>query len=175
MQLLTIPECKTSCEDRQIKLDDRGHPLRALDGQYALRCAFPKSPTQFLWFCQFIERSLQPRESCLLWVTDWGIFCSAENLHLYYKLRQAYGDHRLLHEAPGHLFLKFESDDLVTFIELSMLSGWDAYLLPTVGYAWGFISHHEEVELVFQTPEPVEQSKAELSKAGIELLPPKVR
>jgi hypothetical protein len=62
-----------------------------------------------LWFSRCIEAALQPRQSCLVWVTDWGVFPSNENLHLFYRLRQTYGEARLLDEAPGHLCQNFES------------------------------------------------------------------
>ena len=173
MQFLTALECKTWCQERQIKLDDRGYPARGLNDKTSFRCAFPKSFTQFLWFAQFIEKTLQPRDNCLLWITEWGIWRSSENLHLYYKLRQAYGDNRLLEKAPGHIFQKFESSDLTTFLELSMLFGWGGYLLPTEGYSRGFISHDEWAELIFENPEDIESLKSQLVKAGINLVPVK--
>jgi hypothetical protein len=103
----------------------------------------PENRSCLTWFCQHLERSLSLRESCLLWVTDWGIW--TENLHLYYRLRQSYNDPRLLHEAPGHLFLQHESADLVSFIQVGILCGWDMHLLPAVGYARAFVSHDEWV------------------------------
>src|SRR5438552_16817824 len=45
-------------------------------------------------------------DSSLLWITGYGIWPSSENLHLYYRLRESYGDRRLLAEAPAHLCLK---------------------------------------------------------------------
>lgn len=71
---------------------------------------------------------------------------SSENWHLYYKLRQGYGDHRLLHEAPGHLFLPHEREDLASFIQLAMLNGWDAYILPELDYVTAFLSHDEFID-----------------------------
>ena len=82
----------------------------------------------------------------MLWVTGWGVWPSSENLHLYYKLRQSHGDVRLMHEAPGHLFLRYEASDLVSFLQVGLLCGWDIHLLPTVGYARAFVSHDEFVE-----------------------------
>ena len=69
--------------------------------------------------------SLTFRMPTLLWITEWSIWPSSENLHLYYRLRHTYGDHRLLHEAPGHLFLEYESEDLATFLQVAMLNGWE--------------------------------------------------
>lgn len=77
---------------------------------------------------------------------------SSENWHLYYRLRESYGDRRLLHEAPGHLFLDYEAADLVTFLHVTISSGWDAEVLPHLSYgsaanARVFISHDEFVLL----------------------------
>ena len=82
----------------------------------------------------------------LLWITEWGIWQSSENLHLYYKIRQAYGDHRLLNEAPGHLFLAHETEDLASFLQIAMLNGWGGYVLTVAGYVDAFFSHDEYID-----------------------------
>ena len=99
-----------------------------------------------------IANALEPRRSCLLWVVEHGIWPSSENWHLYYRLRESYGERRLLHEAPGHLFLDYEAPDLVTFLQITLSSGWDAELLPQLAYggpgdARVFVSHDEFVIL----------------------------
>jgi hypothetical protein len=143
MRYFTDTECRDWCKQRQVALDGRGYPTRPdADTHHAVR-DIPQSFTRLTWFCQHLERSLQPREACLLWVTDWGIW--TENLHLYYRLRQSYNDARLLSEAPGHFFLAYEAADLVSFLEVGILCGWDMHLLPTVGYARAFVSHDEWV------------------------------
>ena len=75
--------------------------------------------------------------------TAWGIWPSSENWHLYYRLRQSYGDYRLLEETPGHLFLKHESEDLASFLQLAILNGWGRYLLAEADYVNVFFSHDE--------------------------------
>ena len=80
------------------------------------------------------------------WVTEWGIWGSSENWHLYYKLRQSYGDLRLLHEAPGHLFLGHEPEDLASFLQLAMLNGWGGYILTEADYVNAFFSHDEYID-----------------------------
>lgn len=109
---------------------------------------------QLTSFCQQLERALQPREACLLWVTDWEIWRSSENLHLYYRLRQSYGDYRLLDEAPAHLFLDYEAADLVSFLEVGIICGWDIHLIPFVGYARAFVSHDEFAEFAADDANP---------------------
>ncbi len=86
------------------------------------------------------------REPALIWITEWGIWGSSENWHLYYRLRQSYGDLRLLHEAPGHLFLGHESEDLTSFLQIAMLNGWGGYILTQANYANAFFSHDEYID-----------------------------
>ena len=86
---------------------------------------------------------LEPFQSNLLWVTEYGIWPSSENNHLYYRLRQSYGDFRELHEAPGHEFNGEESADLTSFIDLTIQFGWGAHLLSSPTAAYIFISHDE--------------------------------
>lgn len=152
MRFLTPEECRSRCGE-SVRLDPAGQPLRPDREPLYARVPLP-ALAEIMSFCQQLERALQPREQCLLWVTDWGIWRSSENLHLYYQLRQSYGDHRLLDEAPGHLFLDYESADLVTFLEVGLLSGWDMHLIPFVGYARAFVSHDEYVDFAADEANP---------------------
>jgi hypothetical protein len=107
---------------------------------------------------------MQPFDECLLWITQWGVWPSSENLHLFYRVRGSYGEHRQLADAPGHLFLKHEMVELTTFIELALLCGWDFYLLPAPAYAAVFVSHDEFIE--FQTNDSDSANAVKDSLAG---------
>jgi hypothetical protein len=154
MRFLTVAESRLWCEQSEIRLTATGSPERPSTEPHHVRAAIPQSFTKLTWFCQHLERSLQPRDTCLAWVTVWGVWASSENLHLYYKLRQSYGDVRLLHEAPGHVFLRHEVPDLVSFLEVGIICGWDIHLLPTVAYARAFVSHDEYVEYASDDSNP---------------------
>jgi hypothetical protein len=124
-----------------------------------------------------ISGLLAPRSSCLLWVVTWGVWASSENWHLYYRLRQSYSELRLLHETPGHLFLGYEEPDFVSFLQLALLSGWDAHLLPDLDYggpetARAFVSHDEWVMLAHREAETVEEWRGRLEAAACPILPP---
>lgn len=144
MRFWTSDECRNWCSSGIVRLDDKGMPLRPSTERNQARVNLPQPFSRLNWICRFLEGSLQPRDACLLWVTDWGIW--DENLHLYYRLRQSYGDLRLLKEAPGHYFLSHEGPDLSSFLEVAILCGWDVHLLPQAGYARAFVSHDEYVE-----------------------------
>ena len=169
MRTLTPSELEAWCIGQSIELDDRKVPVHPYSGSVAVRYDLPKDIARLTWFCRFIERSLQPREHCLLWVTSWGVWPTSENWHLYYRLRQSHGDQRLIHEAPGHLFLEFEAADLVSFVEIGLIAGWDMHLIPTIGYGRAFVSHDEWVEFAMDNPSETERIKTELGKAGLNL------
>jgi len=152
MRFFTDAECRDWCAARQMRLDERRYPVRPDSERHHAVRDVPSEFARLTWFCQHVERSLQPREACLLWATDWGIW--TENLHLYYRLRQSYHDFRLLEEGPGHLFLAHESADLVSFLQVGILCGWDMHLLPSVGYARAFVSHDEWVAFASDESNP---------------------
>jgi hypothetical protein len=153
MRFFTNSEAAHWCREL-VRLDERQLPVWPRAEQHHIRVGLPAGHAQLTWFCRHLEQSLRPRDSCLLWVTEWGVWNSSENWHLYYRLRHSYGDLRLMHEAPAHLFLDYEGVDLVTFLEVGILSGWDMHLIPTVGYARAFVSHDEFVEFAADDHNP---------------------
>ncbi len=161
------PEESAKWSEQLVARDARRQPTRDLGKPHRLKCEFPASFTKMLWFSRCIEAALQPRDSCLVWVTDWGIFPSGENLHLFYRFRQTYGDLRLLHEAPGHLCLNYESAEVVTLVHLGMLFGWDLHLIPTAGYARAFVSHDEWVEVGFDHDTELRATMKDLRAGGV--------
>lgn len=101
--------------------------------------------------CLWIAGSLTFRRPCLLWIREYGIWASSENMHLDYRFRQSYGDYRMLHEASGHLFHEFEPEVLASFLNLATLFGWNGYVLPQSGYVRIFFSHDDDFD--FHTDE----------------------
>jgi len=169
MRFYTTKECEAWCEQLRVPLGDGGQLVRDPNHQYGLRCAFPPSFGQLLWLSRCIDTALQPRQHCLLWITGYGIFPSCENQHLYYRLRQSYGDYRLLHEAPGHLCLDYERAEVVTILHLSMLFGWDVHVIPAVGYGRAFVSHDEWVEIDFGDQRLFDETRQALENEELEV------
>jgi hypothetical protein len=140
MRFYTPSECEEWLTGRQRQKPDCG------PASHVHRLIYPTQPHRFYFIADWIAHSLPQRMPTLLWMTEWGIWSSTENWHLYYKLRQSYVDARLLHEAPGHLFLEYEAEDLVSFLQLSMLNGWGGYVLTHANYANAFFSHDEFID-----------------------------
>lgn len=139
MRFYTKEESETWLSDRQRTKPDLIPDVRVE------RIEYPLEPYRFFFFAHWIAFELTNRRPTLLFITEWGIWGSSENWHLYYKLRHAYGDNRLLHEAPGHLFLEHEGEDLASFLQMSMLNGWGGYVLTDANYVNAFFSHDEYI------------------------------
>ena len=151
MKTLTTAEAIEWCNTHQINLNAHKKPAREVPkGFHKARFDIPKEASKHLWFCRLTEHSLRPWTRCLLWITEWGIWESSENWHLYYRLRQSYEDRRLIEEAPAHMFFDYEANDLISFLQIGLASGWDISLLSQDRYSHVFISHDEWVEFVMQ-------------------------
>src|ERR1700676_3036622 len=108
LRFYTTEECEDWLRGRKRRKPD------AIPDTCTERVRYPPEPYRFFFVAHWIATSLTYRMPTLLWITEWGIWPSSENWHLYYRLPQIYGDQRLLHEAPGHLFLEHELEDLAS-------------------------------------------------------------
>lgn len=59
------------------------------------------------------------------------------------RMRMRYGELRSLGDANAHWFRSDEVAELAAFIVPCFVYGWDAYVLPSGGDCFGFISHDE--------------------------------
>ncbi len=167
MRTLTETEALGWCRRERLTLGDDNLPIWPL-ATSKRRFPVMKDATRLTWFANFVERSLRPRDYCLLWISITGVWRDSENWHLYYRLRQTYGDWRLLEEAPGHLFLEYESADLATFLEVGLLGSWDMYVLTgTQGYISAFISHDEWIEFCSDDEALLKEIEEGLKPAGL--------
>ena len=132
-------ECEAWLSERQRRKPDVVNDI-------FVRIQYPSKSHRVFFVAHRIASLVTHRLPVLLFVTEWGIWPSSENWHLYYKLRQSYSDHRLLQDAPGHLFLEHEMEDLTSFLQLSMLNGWGGYVLSEANYVNAFFSHDEYID-----------------------------
>jgi hypothetical protein len=140
VRFYTNEECQAWLTDRSRKRPDETPDLQVE------RLPYPKKPHGVYFVARWIATQLTHRLPALLWITERGIWPSSENHHLYYRLRQGCHDHRLLHEAPGHLFLPHEAEDLASFLQVAILNGWGGYVLTEANYVNAFFSHDEFVD-----------------------------
>ena len=117
-----------------------------VEAEHVYRVHFPREEYRLYFLAHWVASSCMEREPCLLWITEWGVWPSSENWHLYYKLRQSYGNFELLDEMSGHYFLPHETEDLASFLHLAMLNGWGGYVLTHLNRVNAFFSHDEFID-----------------------------
>ena len=147
LQFLTPDECKQWLASRWQPDLDRAKS----------RATLPYSivPSRLHFISRWIATELSHDSPVLLWVGDTIV--SQSNWHLYYRLRESYGDRRLIDDAPGHLCLNYETEDLATLIYLTMLNGWDASLIPELDYVSLTFSHHGFIDVFSDNSKLVEE------------------
>ena len=171
MKTMKTAEASEWIKAFNLDVDQHGTARGAGDNSQRRRFEVPKYASKHAWFCQFIESSLRPWSRCLFWVTEWNIWESSENWHLYYRLRQSYGDKRLIEEAPVHLFLNYENHDLISFLQIGLSMGWDFSVLTQENYAHVFVSHDEWIEFGMRDGAELTKIDAELTKSGLKVFP----
>ncbi len=147
MRFYTQEECETWLLGLQREKPD------LIPGMHVEHLKYPSEPHRVFHIAQWIALNLTHRMPTLIFLTEWGIWPTTENWHLYYKLRQLYGDYRLLHEAPGHLFPPHESEELASFLQIAILNGWGGYVLTQAGYVNAFFSHDEYIDFFAERSE----------------------
>jgi hypothetical protein len=159
MWYLTKEESQAWCQGHALRLDEAAHPIISDRAHSVTTSLSGVNWSRLTWLSEFLASYLEPFDECLLWVTLWGVWGSSENLHLYYRMRESYGDRRQLAAAPGHLFAKHEGADLATFIQLALIFGWDFYLLTSPAYHMAFVSHDEFIEFYTDDPDAAEKAR----------------
>jgi len=142
MRFITWEAARTWASHFAVPDDAAGFPQVPAPGHASMTLNFEREPGHRLFYlAQEAVRALGPFDECLIWVTQTGIWPSNENWHLYYKLRSSYGDPHLLDERPAARALRYEEPDIISFVQLAMLFGWDMYLVTSHDYGRVFISH----------------------------------
>ena len=147
MFFLTKQECETWVQALDIDTP------QVESGRGDLRVNFVNQRHASLVLSQALVSWLGQFRECLLWVTEYGIWPSSEDWHLYYSLRTSYGDRRQIGAAPGHLFLRHEQTSLATFLSQALQFGWGGYLIGSPAWTYLFFSHDSWMSIVVSDSE----------------------
>lgn len=85
----------------------------------------------------------------LLWVTEWGVFPSCENMALFDGYRRSLREERPLRAAPGHVFEDADVREMECVLDLALYFFWDVSVIDA-GASWLRISHDEVVTISAQ-------------------------
>jgi len=126
----------------------KSHGFPALS-KTALQSHFPFSarftPSTDSGVRRALARDLNNFESnhdVLLVITAFGIWPSAQNMHLFEMIRSAMKEIRAIYETPGHLAISAdEREDLEAVLCLCLYFFWDFYLIDAQAHIMVRASH----------------------------------
>lgn len=162
MEFLTIEATKQRVAHT---LGRSGFPVMGGPGYEVRRLLFGDAPgSKYFLRAREILLSLGHFEWCLLWVVRTDSRPTMENLHLYYRLRNSYGDRSMVHDRPALLASRNETADLMSFLHLGLLSEWEMYLVTSHDHGRAFVSSAGYVDLCTKNAaETCEGEQAEVS------------
>jgi hypothetical protein len=128
LKILSMYECVSWCEANHIAVENN-RPVPNSKPNTTLRTSGMN--LRQLALARDVAARMRAEEEVLFWLVDWP-FCKDDQLELVMVIHRAYGDHRPLIQAPGHLFSEARRPMLSTLIHLVIAYGWDAYLLGSL-------------------------------------------
>ena len=156
MRCFTTQECEVWLKGRGLSLPDQNPKL--VSHRVWIKNSHPYNLAE--WF----SRELTNYDDVLLLITEWGIWGTNENWHLYYTLRRLSEDRRFLHEAPGHFFMAHEMVELATMLQLAIINGWGGYFVAARGIISCFFSHDEFIDFYAESDVELESVRKRFSE-----------
>ncbi|MGC4117763.1 MAG: hypothetical protein QM765_25050 [Myxococcales bacterium] len=161
MRCLTDDEVMRQLEQWGVRFNEKGEEEL---GEYGSRLRFRVPPeagrrtalsrVMSLWFKQDPD--------VLLVIDEWGLFPACEDLNLFTRLRQSYGEGRSLREAPGHLLRADERDALRSLVALMLYFLWGGSLLSRTLGLLVQISHDETIGVYAKDAARLEEIRGDL-------------
>ena len=103
------------------------------------------------------------QNEALLWVNEFGIWPSCEDLNLFRGFRQSLGEVRPLDEKPGHVFLNKDLDSLTSLIAMILYFCWGAVIVSMAGKFILKISHDEIIYLYVKDKQDLSNMRERLN------------
>lgn len=145
MRCLTFSQCADWCRSNGypvVDADYYGHPApQVLETATRIPIQYPEDSGRKVLLAREVIGQFAAGEM-LLWLGDWAAWPNSQHMPLFTRLREAFGEHRPLIEAPGHLFQASEIDDAVSVLAVAMLFLWDCHVFPKNGPV--FVTSHDE-------------------------------
>ena len=90
---------------------------------------------------------LDTDDEMLLWINEWGIWPSSENINLFDGFRRSLGEYSSLKEKPGHIFSRSDIETIESLLSMVLYFFWGAILISSTGNIIVKISHDEIIDI----------------------------
>ena len=111
-----------------------------------------------------------PQPPGLLWINEFGVWPSSENMELFNGYRGYLGERRSLLEAPGHVFGAGDLVALQCLTALSLYFSWDAFLVEGSQQLVCVLSHDEIMDIYVNDDHRLKKIHKELEEFGMSSL-----
>lgn len=109
---------------------------------YSVTYAIPSDSGRKTALARALSAAIDCAGEGLLWITEWGVFPSSENMPLFLGYRHSLGGDRSVSAAPGHLFTAQDLQAVECLLGLALYFFWDASVFASRSL-WLQVSHDE--------------------------------
>lgn len=102
---------------------------------------------------RFVGVLFESLQQPTIYISEWGIWPSSENLDLFDSYRKAKGEIRSLGETPVHQFGSASEDAFVGIASFALYFVWDAEIFDLEGKCLVSVSHDEWVSIRTNDPQ----------------------
>lgn len=140
MRIVSESECQSWLADRWRE----PFAWPAVQDRYTYSTAYvvPADAGRKTALARELNAQIDHRGQGLLWIHEWGVFPSSENMSLFQGYRRFLGDERSLFEAPGHLFNGADLSAVECLLDLVLYFFWGASVFDSRD-TWLRVSHDE--------------------------------
>ena len=142
MKIITRQDCQTWLSDEFQEAFDWNVAKRAYS--YSVTYTIPSDAGRKTALARALSASIDSSGECLLWVTEWSVFPSSENMALFLGYRRSLGDERSLPAAAGHVFEEQDLEGVECLLDLILYFFWDAHVFDSRSL-WLHVSHDEVI------------------------------
>jgi len=164
MRFLTADEVRVWCEANGLGFSSRGYLHYDSVALHCFSVSIKLASSRVIALADHLVPTWNdvPGRGALFWIRErgvWGEFSEKLGATIIDQLRLANGMTESLEKRPGHLFEPEELFAIHSYFVLSLLFGWDAFLVPTEGDRFFFVSHDGLLVAVFRSEESCAQLK----------------
>lgn len=102
---------------------------------------------------------LRSEKEGLLWITEWKIWPSCENMNLFDAYRKSLGEVRPIWEAPIHIFHENDLREVECLLDLALYFFWGGFVVDGSKRVAINFSHDEWIDLYAKQEEDISRFK----------------
>ena len=145
MIALSVSELKLGSPS--VDIETRVANLRAGLAQYGGGFTIPPDSGKKTALARVVAAIFASLSAPTLYIPEWGVWPSSQNLDLFDSYRQAKGETRSLDEAPVHCFSSASEEAFLGILCLALYFVWDAEVFDRDDKCLISISHDEWLEI----------------------------